>query len=168
MKKILDILWQEQEILAYSDIVNGRIVQWLLDTLSNDYWTHCPMIIGHIVQWLLDKLSNIYRTESKVSKEYSTLGPPNIGQFYIPWSKIYKQGRFDTLFNDYWTHCSMTIGHIVQWLLDTLSNNYRTWLLDTLSNDYWKHCPMIIGHIVQWLVDKLSNIYRTEYKVSKE
>ena len=42
---------------------------WLLDTLSNDYWTHCPMIIGQIVQWLLDKLSNIYRTEYKVSKE---------------------------------------------------------------------------------------------------
>ena len=39
---------------------------WLLDTLSNDYCTHCPMSIGHIFQWLLNTLSNDYGTKCPI------------------------------------------------------------------------------------------------------
>ena len=60
-----------------------------------------------------------------------------------------EQRNLVLLWHDYWTHCPMIIGHIVQWLLDTLSNNY------------WTHCPITIGHIVQWLLDTLPNNYRT-------
>ena len=122
---------------THCPMVIGHIVQWLLETLSNDYWTHCPMVIGHIVQWLLDKLSNKYRTESKVSKEYSTLGPPNIGQFNIPWTMFSRYIRY------------IKNWHIVQWLLDTL------------SNDYWTHCPMTIVQIfnLYWTESKVNSLF---------
>ena len=43
------------------------------------------------------------------------------------------------LSHGYWTHCSMIIGHIVQCL------HIVQWLLDTLSNFYLTNCPIYIG-----------------------
>ena len=70
MKKYWTYNGRSEEILSYSDMIIGHIVPWLLDTLSNDYWTHRPMTIGHIVQRLIGQIVQyIYRTEFKVSKE---------------------------------------------------------------------------------------------------
>jgi hypothetical protein len=44
------------------------ILTRLLDTLSNDNWTHCQMIIGHIVHCLLDTLGPYASLDSKIGK----------------------------------------------------------------------------------------------------
>ena len=76
-------------------MIIGLIAQILLDTLSNQYWTQCPMIISHIDQCLLDKFQiNIGQ---------------NIGQLNLPWTIRPRYTRFDILSNDFWTHYPMTI-----------------------------------------------------------
>jgi hypothetical protein len=85
---------------TYCPMIIGHNVQRLLDILSNDYLTHFPMIIGYIVQWLCDKLLNIYLTESKVSMEYSTHGPSNIGKWTI--CPRYINNKDCPVIIDYW------------------------------------------------------------------
>ena len=111
-------------------------------------------------------------------QKVGTAGTAGAGQTTFGWTKwknmadvLWQERRnLVLLWHEYWTHCPMSIGHIVQWLLDTLSNDYWTdcpltighivqWWLETLFIDYWTHCPTIIRHIVQWLLDTLSNDY---------
>ena len=148
----------------------------LLETLSNHYWTNCPM----------------------------TLGLPNIGQLNMPWTMCPKYTKLYILSNDSWTICPVIIGLIAQILLDTLSNQYWTqcpmiishidqclldkfqinigqnidqlnlpWTMrprytrfNILSNEFWTHYPMTIyytesitlhhhklpGHYLRWLL----------------
>ena len=89
------------QIVQLLHIAIGQIIQYVLDRVQS-------------VQWIFNTWSNKYW-----SIQYSM---DNVSKIY----KIYKQRRFDTLSNDYWKHCPMIIGQLVQWLLDKLFNIHRT------------------------------------------
>ena len=60
-----------------------------------------------------------------------------------------EQRNLFLLWHDYWTHCPMIIGHIVQWLLDTLSNIFLCGLISFFNenlchNSHKWHFPCLV------------------------
>ena len=111
---------------THFQIINGYIAQLLLDRLSNQYWTQCPMIIRHIDQCLLDKFQiNIGQ---------------NIDQLNLPWTMRPRYTRFNILSNEFWTHYPMTIYYTESITLHhyKLPWHYLRWLLKfLLAEQFW-------------------------------
>ena len=84
---------------THFQIINGYIAQLLLDRLSNQYWTQCPMIIWQIDQCVLNKFQiNIGQ---------------NIGQLNLPWTIRPRYTRFDILSNDFLDTLSISNDYIL-------------------------------------------------------